>query len=255
MFLHQLHVLVVHEGAMLDRIHPPDHRAADRLGAVRVRGDGESVIVRGSDNRLDLLDRHLCVIDAGTFVEHAAGRHDLDQVRAVLVVLAYRFPCVIGTIDDAHDGCRVAHQVGAVAICRIGMAAGGTNRHAGAVDARSRHNSGVDRIAQRDGFVGAIGDVAHGGEAGHQRAPRIHRAADCVVGDVQAEIVAVLGRARFLGQVHVAVDQAGQAGASGGNVDHGRAGSIRASRHDFADALAIDHDRRRAEHTAGDAVE
>src|SRR5581483_3118219 len=133
--LHQLHVWLVHEGAVLDRVDAADHGAADRLGAVGVGGDGEAVVVRGGDHRLDLLLGHLRVVGRAGFVEHAAGRHDLDQVGAVLVVLAHRLPGVRRAVDDALLRAGIAGEVGAVAVGGTGVAAGGADVPAGAVDA------------------------------------------------------------------------------------------------------------------------
>ena len=65
--LHELHVLVVHEGAVLDGIHAANDRSADRFGAVRVGRDGEAIVVRGSDDRADLIQGELRIVAARAF--------------------------------------------------------------------------------------------------------------------------------------------------------------------------------------------
>ena len=76
---------------------PPMTARRIAFGAMRVRGDGEAVIVRGGDDGLDLGYGQLRIVRAAAFVEHAAGGHDLDQVGAVLVMLAHGFPGVVRT--------------------------------------------------------------------------------------------------------------------------------------------------------------
>ncbi len=169
MFLHQFHVFLVHEGAVLDRIHAADDGLpAYTFGAVCVRGNRETVVVRRRDDSLDLFQRHLRIVDAGAFVEHTAGWHDLDQVGAVLVVLAHGFPRIFGRIDDALLGTRIAGQISAISIGIVGVATGRADRTAGRVDARTGDDAGIDCIAQRDRIVLRIGEIADGRES---RAP------------------------------------------------------------------------------------
>src|SRR6185369_2782345 len=131
---------------------------------------------------------------------------------AVFIVLAYRFPGIFGRVDDALPGIGIAGQVMPVTVGGIGVAAGRAYRGAGSENVRTGHDTRVDGVAQRDGVVIVVADIAYAGEAGLERALGVDDAADRVVGGVPAEVVAVAGWARLFGQMHMAVDQAGQAG-------------------------------------------
>ena len=239
---------------MLDRIDAGDHGTTDRLGAVGMGGHAEAVVVRSGDHGLDLGDRHLRVVRAAAFVEDAARGHDLDQVGAVLVVLAHRLPGIGRRIDDAVLRAGVALQVPAEAIARIGVPAGRADRLARAEDARARHHAAVDRVAQGDRGIFAVAEIAHGGEAGLERAPGVDGAGDGVVGRVHAELVAVGRLAELHGQVGVAIDQAGQAGHAG-MIDDAHVGGRDVAGLDRLDAFVDDDDRGRAEQFAGIGVE
>jgi hypothetical protein len=103
---HELHVLGIHEGAVLDRIDAADDGAANGLGAVRVRGHDEPIVVRGRHHRANFLQGQLRVVAARALIEHAAGGHDLDEIVAQLVVLAHGFDRILRTVDDAVGGPR-----------------------------------------------------------------------------------------------------------------------------------------------------
>src|ERR1035438_10413708 len=84
--LHQAHVLVVHERAALDRVDPTKHRTTDGFGTVRMGGNGEAVIVRGTNNGLDLFEGQLRIVAAIALIEYTPGRHDLYQIVAKFVM-------------------------------------------------------------------------------------------------------------------------------------------------------------------------
>lgn len=253
-FLHQLHVGVVHEGAVFDRIDAGDHRAPDRFSAMGVGGDGEAVIVGGGDDRHDFLDGHLRVVDAAALVEHAARGHDLDDVDAVLVVLADRLVGVVDAVDDAVLRAGVALQVGAITVGVVGVAARGADCATGGEDARSGDDAGIDGVAQGDRGVGAIAEVAHGSETGHQRPVRVDGRANGVVGGIQVELVDVAGRAGLAGEMGMAVDQAGQAGGAA-ELDGLGTGDVEAACADLLDALAFGDHGGFAEQAAGDGID
>ena len=104
MFHHELHVVGVHEGAMLDGIDAADHRAADGLGAVSVCGHDEAVVMRGGHHRANFFQGELRVVAARALIHDTARGHDLDHVVAELVVLAHRFGRILRTVDDAVGG-------------------------------------------------------------------------------------------------------------------------------------------------------
>jgi hypothetical protein len=157
-------------------------------------------------------------------------------------MLAHGFPRIIGSIDDAQLGARIALQVCPIPIGAIGMTTGAAYGTARRVDARPWHHALVDRIAQGNRGIVAITQVAHGGETGFQGASRVHGGADRVIGHVPAELIGVSGRTGFAGQVHMAVDQAGQAGHA---LEVDRAGSapgrVAVARRHCLDAAILDH--------------
>src|SRR5450631_2981194 len=72
MLFHELHVLVVKKSAVLNGINPADDRASDRFGAVRMSGDGKSVIMSGRDDGANLFNRQLRIVAACALIEHAS---------------------------------------------------------------------------------------------------------------------------------------------------------------------------------------
>ena len=85
-------------------IDAAQHCAADRLGTVRMGGDREAIIMRGSDHGTNLLQRQLRIVAARAFIQHAARGHDLDHVVAELVVLAHRLHRILRPVDDPVRG-------------------------------------------------------------------------------------------------------------------------------------------------------
>lgn len=256
MLLHELHHLVAHVGAVLDRCHAAEHRALHAFLAVRVRGDAIAVVLRGVDDRLHFLDGELRRIAGLRVRQHAARRSDLDDVAAFLVALAHGTARVVDGVDDAFGRTRRADQVRervVVAVGGIGVAAGGRDRLAGRPDARAGHRALVDRVAQVRADFAA--EVAHAGEAGHQRLLRVVDRAEGVIDIVEAEAFGIALRARLAAQVHVQVGPAGHAGVAA-QVHARGAGDVGARATDHLLDLAVAHQQRlRPGEFAGSGVE
>ncbi len=150
LLLHHPHGLVVHERAMLDRVHAGAHRALDALGAVRMRGDLHVVVVRRGDDGRQLLVGELRGGARLRDRQHAAGRRDLDRVRAVLVALAHRLAAAVGAVADGVQARVLAVQERTPGVAGIRMSAAGPDRAAGGEDARAPHLALLDRAPERD---------------------------------------------------------------------------------------------------------
>ena len=124
------------------------------------------------------------------------------------------------------------------------MAAAGADGVAGDEHARPRHAAGVDGVAQADVDEVIAAEVAHEGEAGHQRAVRALGRLDCALGDLLLEVVELVGLpvARgFARQMRVRVHEAGQERRVA-KVDDLRAGGRRGLGADGGDLVAVDDD-------------
>ena len=73
LLLHEGDAFVVHVGAVFDRSHPRAHRAQDAKRAVRVRGDGEAVIMRGLHDGFQLFVGELGVVGARLHAQDPRG--------------------------------------------------------------------------------------------------------------------------------------------------------------------------------------
>ena len=171
--LHQPHDFVVHVGTVLDRCHACDDRALHALGAVRMRCNAHAVIARRLDNGAQLLFRKLRVLPALGDAQNAAGRGDLDPVRAVLVALAHGFAGIVDTIDHAFLRSRITHDVAGPAVGWISVTPGRTEPFRRGDNQRSRDITVVDSFAQCDRDIEAIAQVPDDGKAGFQRPFRI----------------------------------------------------------------------------------
>ena len=148
----------------------------DRLGAVRVRGDPQPAPVRLVDDRAQLLVRIVLRASLSGQRHDAAGDAHLDQLGAVLDLVAHRLADLVDAVGDAlldRQLQHARHERGEHR--RVEVPAGRGDRVAGRDDPRALDPARVDRLAQRDVEQVAAGldeqpEVAHGGEPGAQRA-------------------------------------------------------------------------------------
>jgi hypothetical protein len=119
----------------------------------------------------------------------------------------HAFDAVAGVVVGVDGGV----QVVAVAEGRVHVPGGGRNRRGRIEDARPRQLAGGDGVAQGQHHAVAVAEVAHRGEAGVQRLPRVHRG---VVGHRRRRqghrLHLRLHAGRVGSEMHVAVDQPGQ---------------------------------------------
>src|ERR1700733_13753071 len=169
--------------------------------------DDEPVIMCGRDDGAYLIQRELRVFAAAAFIENAAGGHDLDRVVALLVMLTHGFHGVVDAIDDPLRRRRIAGQVGAVTVGVIRVAARGADGLARSVDSGARNDAGIDGIAQRDGLVVVIAEIAYGRESRQKRAAGVHRRTYGAVREIPMEFVEVGGPVELQRQVDMGVDE------------------------------------------------
>ena len=141
------------------------------------------------------------------------------------------------------------------AVGRVGMPAGGRDRLAGGEDARARHFAGVDGVAQCDAGTERVAEIAHGGEARHERALRVHRPIERDIRTVLAEGVAGAAAAVLAGQVDMHVHEARHQRRAA-QIDDGvaRTGRTEAGL-DGDDPAAVDHEGTLGEHALGHAID
>ena len=186
--------------------------APHAFGAVGVGGHAHAVVGGGPDDRLELVHPELRIVTAGGHAEHAAGGGDLDQVGAVLVALPHRRPRLGDAVEHAFARTRIAGQVEAPAVGRIGVPAGGRQGLGRSEDARTGNPPGVDCIAKGEGGVEGIAQITHRGETGLDGLAGVLRAAQGHVRFIERETLDVGRRAHLAGQMGVHVHQARQAG-------------------------------------------
>ena len=165
--------LAVHVCAVLDRGDARFERALHTLGAVGVNRDREAVVFRRRDHGLELRYRELGVLPARPERQYASSTGQLDEIGTLLVALANRLERVFGAVDDAVFWCGVAHKLPLEAVGGVAMSAGGGEGLGRSEDPRPFDPAAANRVAERDGNVIAIADVAYGRKAGHQRALRV----------------------------------------------------------------------------------
>ena len=154
---------------MFDRVHAGADRGVDARFAVRVRGDLHAQEVRRFDDRPHFFVRELLRVAGVADRKHAAGRGDLDQIGAVLVLVPDGLSRLVGAIDDAVHPGRRDPEVGPQSAL-IAMAAGDAEHRAGRPDTRARDEPAFDRALQGD--VGA----AVGADVPNRREPGLDRA-------------------------------------------------------------------------------
>ena len=102
MRLGQRDALVVDQRGVLDRVDAGLDGPLDGLRAVRVRGDLAPGLVGGIGRDLQLFERVLRGAGLVALGEDAAGGEDLDDVDAVLDLLAHGLPYLFGAVGDAE---------------------------------------------------------------------------------------------------------------------------------------------------------
>ena len=255
MLFHQPHHLVVHVGTVLDAGHAAEDGALHALLAVRVRRHAEPVVACGVDDGLHFVHGELRRVAGLGVAQHPAGGGDLDDVAAVLVALAHGLAGVVDGIDDTLGRPGRAHQVrqvGIEAVGGIGVPAGGGDGGARGEDARPLHGALVDGVAQVQGHVSP--EVAHAGEAGHQRLLRIAHRAVGEVHRIQAEALRIALRAGFAVQVDVQVGPSRRAGVICQDDGFG-VGQLGAARDDLGDPAVADQHGVLAQDLAAAGVE
>ena len=208
-FLHELDDLVGHERAVLDGVHAAEDCPLHALGPVRMDGHLQAVFVGGLDDRLDLLAGHLGPLRAVAEAEHATRRHDLYQVDPVFHVVAHGGERAVRAVEDFRLE-KQTHDLVAVAVGPVGVAAGRPDGGARGVDPRTLDPTGGDRLAQCPGGIVAVAEVAHGGETGQQGLPGVKGRAQGVVARVEVKSLGITFRRLLAVEVDVHVHQARQ---------------------------------------------
>ena len=93
--------VVVDQEAVLDAVDTGRDRVLDRVGAVRVRGDAQPAPVRLVDDRAQLLIRIMLRARWSRQRHHPARAADLDQLGAVLDLVAHRLADLVDPVGDA----------------------------------------------------------------------------------------------------------------------------------------------------------
>ena len=171
--------LVVHQEPVLDAVDAGFDGVLHRLGAVRVCGDPHPAPVRLVDDRPQFLVRIVLRTSLPVNDITPPETADLDQLGAVLDLVAHRLADLVDSVGDAlldrqleyarHE--RGEHR-------RVQVPAGRGDRVAGRDHPRAVDPARVDGLAERDVEQIAAGldeqaEVAHGGESRAQRAAGI----------------------------------------------------------------------------------
>ena len=231
---------------MLDRIDPGLDRRLDAGGAVGVRRRLAPEGVRLADDGAQLLVGELPRPQIVARRQHAAGCGDLDQVGAVLDLVADGGAALVRGIADSRLDAAAARdrEVGAEGVQGVGVPAGDGDDLARGQDARAFDQPEVDGAAQRHARAVRVAHVAHGREPGAQRREGIHRAEDRLVGGRPQDRPPLPVGVHQERQVIVTVDEAGDDGAAG-EIEVAR--TLRAGqrllRLDRLDPVSFDQDR------------
>ena len=189
----------------------------------------------------------------------AAGRAHLDQLRAVLDLVAHRLADLLDTVGDPlGDGEREDARSEAVEHRRIQVAAARRDRVPRRDDPGARDPSRVDRAHERDVEQQPAGlheqtEVAHGREAGQQRAPAARDGAHQLHGRVVLDRAHVRRPVAAHQEVELHVHEPGEQRHVAELDDLGVARQC--TRRHVADAVALDHDHARFHEGAGVEVE
>ncbi len=210
---HHRDAFVVHQGPVLDRVHPGPDRPLDPLGAVcvgrHVRAVQSGLLDGGPDLGLAQLG-HPGVRPVG---HHRSGGDQLDQVGTAVQDPTYRAGHVVDGVDHAHPQLRGHMLIGVGReTADVAPAATAPDEGAGHHHPRTRRPACVDRVAQRDVDEGAVvADVAHAGEPGAQRRACVAHAGHRLLrAGAREQLGVALPAVDLAHEVGVTVDQAGQ---------------------------------------------
>jgi len=218
-------------------------RAGGRMGGDRVTVRNLKVVQVDGD--LGLVFEHTCC-EAGTAV-HAAGRRELDDVRAAVDLTADDAAAAFDAVTEIFRArIPMCDEIVVQRPAPVHVTAGGRDRLSRIDDARPLHPSALHGLAESQSVAVLVAEVADRGEAGAQGLHTVHLGFE----RVERPVVANLGQKLLLAapianQVNVAVDQSGQ-DSFVAKLD--RRGSSR-RRHvtiaNFDDPAVVDDDRRR----------
>src|SRR5262249_32414984 len=140
--------------------------------------------------------------------EHATGRDELDQVGAARDLFAHG---ISATVDAIAASACVEQKIDVVAVAAgDAMTARRRDDRTGGEDARTRHVTFGDCIAQREDRVTGtahLPQVANGGEAGFERHTRVARGMKRDGARRLLDSFHLVLRAELAGQVYVAIDE------------------------------------------------
>ena len=174
---------------------------------MRVRCHLHSQQVRGLDDADHLVVAELLKIAGVADREHATGGGELDQIRAVLVLVADGLRGFLRRVDDAVLPGGVVAEVRAQATL-IAMPTGDAQRVSRCPDARPRDHAFVNRTFERHVRAALGANVPDGREACLERSLRVGRRTHCIVDRVERHCFddGVLGA--FARDVRVRIDEA-----------------------------------------------
>ena len=183
--------------AVLDRVDARIHRQLDAGEAFGVRRDAEALPVRFLDDRLDLGPRHLSGLHRLAGHGEGAGRHDLDQVGALLDLLAHGLAHLVGSVRLA------VHRREQAPAGR-----GGGYDLAAQQQPRAGAQLRADRLALREQLAAVAAEVARSRDAAREHGPGCGRLRVGPYIRLVRKLAAGRGRERQAAEVDVGVDQA-----------------------------------------------
>ena len=247
----EVHGLVVHHAAVIDRADAGADGRLDALGAVHVRGDVFAPARGLFGGDVHLLLGVLLRAGRRAFRKDGAGSQNLDEVGALLQIRAHGLTDFVGAVGQVlHDW----HIHVDRKLPRIAGAAGGRDVVARRQQPRARDDIGIDGLSEVDvGVRPGWAHVAAGREAGHQRHERVVRA---VKGRLpgsgpQQLLFPVNAGARQMG---VQIDEARQQRGAA-QLDDAGARRNRETAPDRFDSIAANQDDRRRHRRAAASVD
>ena len=228
---------------VLDRVDAGFHREPDAGESLGVGSDAKALPVRLLDDRLELGGRHLRWLHGLARHRQRPRRHDLDQVGALLDLLAHCLAHLVGPVGLAvHVGEEPA------------TGRRGGDDLAAQHEARPGAQLRTDRAAQREQLTAVGAEVARGRDAaGEHRARGIRLTVRAHVRLVR-ELAARRGREADAAEVDVRVDQSRQDRAAR-DVDRCESGRHGATVGDRGDHACLDQHARAHARLAAAAVE
>jgi hypothetical protein len=180
--------------------------------------------------------------------EDAAAGHDLDQVRATLVMIAHRGHHFHRAVDHAmKQAQRIERLIRIARVRGIAVTACGTKRLQRNPHARTGDHAGIDGVFQRQVQTVGGADAADGGESFFENAPRGNGGGENGI-EIGARsaldlrgLSSAAGSGTAAAHMFVAIDQSRQHGC-GGKVNHLRAGRRDESGLHRGDFPAFDED-------------